>query len=439
LDSINAKSLHTKSERTCSIDRGKHKAVCKIAILGFGTVGSAVARILAEHAPDHLRLIHICNRDVNRKKVDWIPPQVQWTERFNDVLSSDADVIVELIGGLQPAEDWIRCALLAGKSVVTANKQVIADCGPELLNLAKQRNCRLAFGAAVAGGVPVISAIQDGLAGDEISKICGILNGTCNYILSEMGDSGATFTTALVEAQKRGYAEADPREDIDGLDARAKLAILARIGLHAKVCTTRIFCRAISAIEPVDFEFAKQLGCTIRQVSTAELNKGVLFAAVQPALVALSSPFGLARGSQNIVVCTGKFGGETTFQGLGAGGNPTAVAVVSDILAMAANTNVSSNGVSPSHDISPRVSNDFVTSHYVRFSTSHTMRAVSALVKALETSKINVGSVLANRSRSSKFSAVTVQACTPSALQKALKQGRPSDIFQFYRIIPILN
>src|SRR5215469_16599809 len=170
-DSIKAKSLQTMPERTPSVDRGKHKASCNIAILGFGTVGSAVARILSEHTRGHLRLIHICNRDVKRKKVDWVPPQVQWTEQFNDVLSSDADVIVELIGGLQPAENWIRRALLAGKSVVTANKQVMAHSGPELLSLAKRQNCHLAFGAAVAGGVPVISAIQDGLAGDEISKI----------------------------------------------------------------------------------------------------------------------------------------------------------------------------------------------------------------------------------------------------------------------------
>ena len=151
-----------------------------VAIVGFGTVGSSVARILSERSPAGLRLTHICNRNVERKRVDWLPGTVRWTEDIDDVLSSNCDILVELIGGLEPAGDWIRRALKSGKSVVTANKQLIALHGAELLRLAAENGQHLAFGASVAGGIPVISGLQEGLAGDELVELCGILNGTCN-------------------------------------------------------------------------------------------------------------------------------------------------------------------------------------------------------------------------------------------------------------------
>ena len=151
---------------------------CKVALIGFGTVGSSVAKILCARSNTHLRLTHILNRNVARKKVDWLPSSVQWTEIIDDVLSSDADIVVEVMGGLQPTEDWIRRALESGKSVVTANKQLIARFGPELIALARRMKQQIEFGASVAGGVPVISGLQEGLAGDELFKIRGILNGT---------------------------------------------------------------------------------------------------------------------------------------------------------------------------------------------------------------------------------------------------------------------
>src|ERR1035438_7077213 len=245
---------------------------CTMALVGFGTVGSSVAKILCERSNTHLRLTHVFNRNVERKKVDWLPSSVKWTENIDDVLSSDADIVVELMGGLQPAEDWIRRALSARKSVVTANKQLIAHFGPALIGLAQAMNQQIHFGASVAGGVPVISGLQEGLAGDELFKIRGILNGTCNYILSQIEANGIPFATALREAQKLGFAEADPTDDIDGLDARAKLAILARVALHCQVNPESIVARSIAAIDSVDFEYANQLGCTIRQISWAELK-----------------------------------------------------------------------------------------------------------------------------------------------------------------------
>jgi homoserine dehydrogenase len=349
---------------------------------------------------------------------------VQWTSDVNDVLSSDADIVVEVIGGIQPAGDWIRSSLRAGKSVVTANKQLIAHSGPELIDLARKMNRHIAFGASVAGGVPVISGLQEGLAGDELFKIYGILNGTCNYILSQIESNGVSFAAALAEAQKLGFAEADPTDDVDGFDARAKLAILATVGLHSSVDPTAITCRSISPIEAVDFDYAKQLLCTIRQISWAELNGQQLFATVRPALVALSSPLARVEGSQNLVMSTGKYGGETVFAGHGAGGNPTAVAVVSDILAIARAKQDITQSITDIPKSSPQVTPDFSTRHYLRFKVKDQPGIIGALADIFSHCGINIDSVLQKPGylKSSLPFVITLEVCKASLVEKALEQ-----------------
>src|SRR5947207_2358377 len=229
----------------------------------------------------------------------------------------------------------------------------------------------LAFGASVAGGVPVISGLQEGLAGDELVQLCGILNGTCNYILTRIESAGISFEAALREAQKLGFAEADPSEDVEGHDARAKLTILARTGLRLSVDPLDIQARSIANIEPVDFEYAKLLNCTIRQISRAEKTSDKLFASVQPTLVHESSPLAAVEGGQNLVMSTGKFGGETVFAGHGAGGNPTAVAVVSDLISIVRSRQ--SYGVAfdegPTSTLPVRA--DFTSRHYLRFTVKY--------------------------------------------------------------------
>ena len=243
-----------------------------VALVGFGTVGRAVARILCDGSQRRLRLTHICNRNVERKRVDWVPPDVVWTDDIDVVLGSDAAVVVEVIGGLEPATAWIRRALEAGKSVVTANKQVIADSGAELEALARGRGAHLGFEAAVAGGIPIVSGLRQGLAGDRLLRILAILNGTCNYILTRMEADGARFDAALREAQQLGYAEADPSADVDGFDAQAKLAILSAVGLRRSLVAESIPLGTITTLDAIDFAYARRLGCTIRQVSRAELD-----------------------------------------------------------------------------------------------------------------------------------------------------------------------
>jgi len=406
--------------------------ICNVALLGFGTVGSSVARILCERPNTHLRLTHVLNRNVARKKVDWLPPSVQWTESIDDVLASDAEIVVEVMGGVQPTEDWIRRALAAGKSVVTANKQLIAHCGPELITLARQMKQQIQFGASVAGGVPVISGLHEGLAGDELFKICGILNGTCNYILSQIEATGIPFATALREAQKLGFAEADPTEDIDGLDARAMLAILARVGLHCNIRAESILTRSIAAIDSVDFEYAKQLGCTIRQISCAELKDDQLFAAVQPALVEFSSPLARVEGSQNLVMATGKYGGETVFGGHGAGGHPTAVAVVSDILAIAGSkqaatsltTTIATSDAGRPLETTPTVTADFTAKHYLRFLVKDRPGIIASLATILSRCNINIDSVLQKPGcpKSHLPFLITLEECKASLVEQALQQ-----------------
>ena len=390
----------------------------RIAIFGFGTVGSSVARILAESRPPELKLTHVFNRGVERKRVDWTPPDVVWSEDAAAVLAADVDVIVELAGGLDPAGEWVRRALEAGKSVVTANKKLIAYRGVELERLAESRGGHLKYGAAVAGGIPVIPGLEQGLAGDRIERIEGILNGTCNFILSQMQE-GADYATVLAAAQAKGYAEADPTEDVGGFDARAKLAILMRLALRVQVNPDEIVPRPITALAPVDFSYARDLGCTIRQVACAEQVDGRLAAAVGPMLVELRSPLAWSQGTQNMVIASGHYGGDVVFSGRGAGGRPTAVAVVSDLLALAHGSRRVEIPSAPVH-----VGAEFEVPHYIRFLVNDRPGIVAAIAGALAKEKINIRAIVqkAGYPAHALPFVVTVEPCRASILERALAE-----------------
>ena len=398
----------------------------QVAIVGFGTVGSSVARILTEHPPEGLRLSHIFNRQFERKRktADWVPPTVQWTDNIDEIFSSEADIFVELVGGLEPASTWIRQAVESGKSVVTANKQIIARFGPELVAEAHSRGGHVAFGASVAGGVPVISGLQEGLAGDELVELCGILNGTCNYILTRIEKAGISFREALAEAQKFGYAEANPAEDVDGYDARAKITILCRVGLRCAVAHSEIPTRSISIIEPIDFEYAKLLDCTIRQISRAEKSSGRLLASVEPTLVHQSSPLASVEGPQNLVMSTGKFGGETIFAGHGAGGNATAVAVVSDLISIVRLRQIGGVAIHENGLAHLPVSSDFTTRHYLRFTVKDEPGIIAALATIFSKAGINIDSVFQKPGfPASKLPFVmTLEPCSTSLVEQSLQQ-----------------
>jgi len=389
----------------------------RVALFGFGTVASSVARILVESKPPGLELTHIYSRSLARRRVDWVPSSVTWTDDADSVLaSSDVDVVVELAGGLEPAGSWVRRALDAGKSVVTANKKLIAYRGAELERLAAARGGLLKYGAAVAGGIPVIPGLEQGLAGDRIERIEGILNGTCNFILSKM-EAGAEYAAVLAEAQAKGYAEADPTEDVGGFDARAKLAILMRLALRVEVDPEEIVPRPITSITAVDFSYARDLGCTIRQVARAEQALDQVAATVGPMLVDLHSPLAWSRGTENMVILTGRYGGDVVFSGHGAGGHPTAVAVVSDLLALAHGSRRVELPAAPA-----RVSGEFEVPHFIRFLVDDRPGIVAEITGALARERINIRAIVqkAGYPHHALPFVVTVEPCKSSVLQRAL-------------------
>jgi homoserine dehydrogenase len=394
----------------------------KIALLGFGTVGSSVARVLAASKLPGVELTHIFNRNVERKRssaaAKCVPASVVWTENIDEIFRSDAEIVVELMGGLDPAEGWLKKAFAAGKSVVTANKQLIAYRGASLFRLAAKNNVQLMHGAAVAGGVPVIPGILQGLSGDQITRISGIVNGTCNYILSRM-ESGAEYAAVLADAQALGYAEANPSADVDGFDARAKLCILSRIALHAELDPDAVATQTISTVEAVDFAYAKELGCTIRQVSRAQLDakSKLVHARVAPMLVPLTSPIAWSHGTQNMVVTSGRFGGDVVFSGHGAGGEPTAVAVVSDILAVA------QKSVAVDLPVRHReVTGEFLAPQYLRFVVNDKPGIVSGIAGALAKVGANIDSLLQRPGYDKQRLpfVVTTEPCLTSTIAKAV-------------------
>jgi len=420
--------------------RGARRAPARVILAGYGTVGRSVAAVL-QGLPREVQLVAILDRRAAMKRAGWIDDRVVWTDSLEEALAGGADVFVELIGGLDPAERWIREALTRGVSVVTANKQVIAHAGPALLALAGSHGCQLRFEGSVAGGVPVIRAIESGLAGDRLVQVAGILNGTCNYILTRMEREGAEFGAALKEAQALGFAEADPTQDIEGGDARAKLAILALVALGVQAPAAAIRTSSIASVTPLDFQYARRLGCTIRQVAIAVRRQDGeggtpevgLQAAVGPALVPLDSPLARVNGSENLVTVKGRFGGETSFGGRGAGGDPTAVAVVSDVLGIARGARPP---MVPRPDVIDQVSSDFTAPFYVRFTVADRPGIIAALATVLAKHSINIDAILQEPGfpADARPFVISLEATPASTIQAALQA---LSAFDFHVAAPV--
>lgn len=404
-------------------------ATLNIALFGFGTVGSSFAEVLAASGRSDLRITHVFNRSVERKRTHerarFVPADAVWTSDPDEVLAApDVHVIVELMGGLDPAEGWITSALASGKHVITANKQLIAHRGPTLFALAQQHGAQLLYGAAVAGGVPVLPGIAQGLSGDRLMGLSGIVNGTCNFILSAM-EAGADYPAVLAEAQRLGYAEADPSADVDGHDARAKLCILARLALEAELTLEDVPAQTISQVSATDFAYARELGCTIRQVSRAKKDHAapgetpLVRASVGPMLVPKTSPIAWSHGTQNMVVTSGRFGGDVVLSGHGAGGHATAVAVMSDVLAVA-------GGSFPVQREAVRceVSGDVHAPHYMRFVVDDKPGIISAISGALAKFKVNIDSIVQRRGYPAHRLpfVVTTEPCLRSTVDAAVAE-----------------
>ena len=318
-----------------------------IALCGCGTVGSGVASLLleengaaAQRFGSGLKLKYILDARVSEIEARLDPPmEVTVTDDRPAVLQDeDVDVVVELFGGIDAARELIEQALRAGKDVVTANKALLAEHGDQLFKLARECDRSIAFEASVGGGIPIISAVRDDLVANRIESIYGILNGTCNYVLTRMTGENLSYEEALKGAQEKGYAEADPTLDVEGIDSAHKLAVLARLAFGVKVDLDDIACEGISDVTVEDLEYARQLGYSLKLLAVGMRTDGGIDLRVHPTLLRHDHPLSAVSGAFNAVCVHSDMVGETVFTGLGAGRNPTASAVVADIYRVALGT-----------------------------------------------------------------------------------------------------
>lgn len=316
----------------------------KIGILGLGTVGTGVVKLLEEQKNDFfwkvgckLEIAKILVRNVNKKRSIDIDKNLlteNWEEIIND---PEIQIVVEVMGGIEPAKTYILAALKAGKHVITANKDLMAEYGKELFDTANKHNLDLAFEASVAGGIPIIRPLKQCLAGNTINEILGIINGTTNFILTKMTNENVSFDDALKEAQRLGYAEADPRADIEGFDAARKLAILASIAFYNRVTLQDVYVEGISKLSLVDIIYAKELGFIVKLIGVAKNTPDGIDARVHPMFIPSNHPLASVNDSFNAVFVKGNAIGEAMFYGRGAGELPTASAVMGDIIDVARN------------------------------------------------------------------------------------------------------
>src|SRR5450755_1918129 len=316
----------------------------RIALLGCGVVGVEVARLLTEQADDlaarvgvPLELAGIAVRRLNRKRDVDLDPALFTTDAATLVARDDIDIVVEVIGGIEPARSLLLSAMSHGASIVTANKALLAEDGATLYDAASKHGVDLYFEASVAGAIPLLRPLRESLAGDTVHRVLGIVNGTTNYILDRMDSSGTGFTEALEEAQSMGYAEADPTADVEGFDAAAKAAILAGLAFHTPVTAADVHREGITDVTTADMASARALDCVVKLLAICERSGGGVSVRVHPAMIPRSHPLASVGGAYNAVFVEAASAGRLMFYGAGAGGTPTASAVLGDLVAVARN------------------------------------------------------------------------------------------------------
>ncbi|MDE0573863.1 homoserine dehydrogenase [Demequina sp. B12] len=373
----------------------------KIAVLGCGTVGTQVVRLLTENNSDlsarvggSVELAGVYVRDTSVARDPVVPVEALTSDA--EALIDSADVVVELMGGLEPARAMIIRALSAGKAVVTANKALLATHGAELYEAADAAGADLYFEAAVAGAIPLVRPVRESLAGDTVTRILGIVNGTTNYVLDEMTTKGLDYDEVVAEAQRLGYAEADPTADVGGHDAAAKAAILASLAFHQRVTIDDVYCEGITEVSAADIAAAKETGHVIKLLAIAEKADAGVSVRVYPALLPLSHPLATVRGAFNAVFVEAEAAGELMFYGQGAGGAPTASAVLGDIVSVA--RHVANGGRGPResnyarHDVLPIEGAQ--TRYAVRMSVHDKPGVLARVADVFAKHEVGIGSVL---------------------------------------------
>ena len=428
--------------RTRHIERyNVSKSSIGIGLLGLGVVGSGVASIL-DQKRDQIGDLIGCSaelkgvlvRDESKLRSVQIPPGTL-TSDVGDIFDNpDIDIVVELMGGQDPALDYILKSIEQGRHIVTANKEVMARHGPDILTSARKRNVQVLFEASVAGGTPIIAPLMRDLVANEITGIRGIINGTTNYILTRMAQEGVDFDATLKDAQELGYAEADPTNDVEGIDAAYKLAILATLSFRARVRDTDVFHEGITGLTARDFQYADELGYAIKLLAVASASDSGVQARVHPALVPQDMMIAKVDGVLNAVEIQADLTGNLLFHGAGAGPLPTTSAVVADIVNIA--RNVAGNVVPPpilslSEDIRIRSMLELETRYYIRLTTADRPGVLAQVGTVLGDLKISIASAIQKetdgQARQAELVLMTHRA-SEAAMRQAIQQLRALDV-----------
>ena len=373
-----------------------------VALLGGGTVGAQVARIIVANADDlaarigaPLRLTGVAVRDLTKERPG-IPAGLLTSDAAG-LASSGADVVVELLGGIDPARELVALALDAGSSVVSANKALMAQYGGELHDKAEANGVDLFYEAAVAGAIPLLRPLGDSLAGDRIRRLLGIVNGTTNFILTKMTEAGADYDSTLAQAQALGYAEADPTADVGGLDAAAKAAILASLAFHTRVSMADVHCEGITEVTSADVAAASEMGYVIKLLALADLSDdgAGVSVRVHPTMIAKSHPLAAVRDAFNAVFVEADAAGEVMFYGQGAGGEPTASAVLGDLVTAARHRVTGSRGAAAStyNEVAILPIDDAVTAYYVNLNVEDVPGVLAAIAQIFADNGVSIAGV----------------------------------------------
>ena len=375
-----------------------------VGVLGFGTVGSGVVRILDEHKSKisqitgyDIKVTKVLVRDLTKTR-RYEDVDVAVTDNANDVIGDPSiSIIVEVMGTIDIAYDYVLKSLRAGKHVVTANKDLIALHGDHLITVARENNCDLFYEASVAGGIPILRTIVNGLASDHLKKVMGIVNGTTNFMLTKMTSEGLSYETALKQAQELGFAESDPTNDVDGIDAARKMVILTRLSFGMNVSLDDVSTTGIRQLTVDEIKLADQLGYTIKLLGIAEEHNGAVDVCVTPTLLPKTHPLSGVHNENNAVFVLGEAAGETMYYGPGAGELPTASSVVSDIITVAKNTKLGTNGNAFSsyvHETNKLADKDCLAKYFVRLKMTDETGTFLKMTQCFTEQKIGFSRIL---------------------------------------------
>ncbi|MDX6211593.1 MAG: homoserine dehydrogenase [Frankiales bacterium] len=412
----------------------------KVALLGCGVVGSEVVRLLHDHADDitsrvgaTVELAGIAVRRPGRVRDLPVDPTLFTTDAAGLVARQDIDVVVEVIGGIEPARTLLLAALRRGASVVTANKALLAEDGPTLYGAAREHGADLYYEASVAGAIPLLRPLRESLAGDRIRRVLGIVNGTTNFVLSRMHETGAGFTEALDEATALGYAEADPTADVDGFDAAAKAAILASLAFHTRVTAADVHREGISDVTAADVASARAMGCVVKLLAIAERgydDRGESVGVrVHPAMIPASHPLASVGDAYNAVFVEAEAAGQLMFYGRGAGGSPTASAVLGDLVAVCRNRLAGSRGVGESAyaDLRVRPMGETVTRYHVNLDVADKAGVLAAVAQAFAAHDVSIQTVRQEGHGDDASLVLVTHAATDAALTRTVEELRSLD------------